>query len=250
MILHPPPGAPILVSAAAASVLALHIGGGMVGILSGAAALGFRKGSRPHAMAGNVFFVSMMIMSAIGAVVSPFLPQRANVVPGLFTFYLVVTGWLTIRRGQDRPGVLDIGALLFALGAAAIGLTFGLQAANSPTGLLDGDAPPTYFVFASFAALAAAADVSVIVRRGVSGPQRLARHLWRMCLALLIAVISLFLGQPKVFPPSLRGSPVLFLPVIAVLGLMIFWLIRVLLIRRFVPGRGRTVVGRPDPLPT
>jgi hypothetical protein len=33
--------------------------------------------------------------------------------------------------------------------------------------------------------------------------------------------------DPEVFPVSLRGSPVLFVPVLAVLALMIFWLCRV-----------------------
>src|SRR5437868_6762467 len=48
-------------------ILLVHIGGGGVGLLSGAVALSFRKGSRPHAVAGNVFFVSMLIASAAGA---------------------------------------------------------------------------------------------------------------------------------------------------------------------------------------
>jgi hypothetical protein len=48
-----------------------------------------------------------------------------------------------------------------------------------------------------------------------------------MCVALLIAAFSFFLGQPQVFPASVRGSALLYIPEIAVLGLMIFWLVRV-----------------------
>ncbi len=47
-----------------------------------------------------------------------------------------------------------------------------------------------------------------------------------MSLALFIAAGSLFLGQPKVFPARLRGSPIMFVPELAILGLMLLWLAR------------------------
>jgi len=47
-------------------VLVLHISGGSVGLLSGAVALISRKGSRPHKIAGNVFFITMLTASAAG----------------------------------------------------------------------------------------------------------------------------------------------------------------------------------------
>ena len=45
----------------------------------------------------------------------------------------------------------------------------------------------------SVAVLAAAGDVRMLVRGGVFGAQRVARHLWRMCFGLFIATGS-FLG--------------------------------------------------------
>jgi hypothetical protein len=56
--------------------------------------------------------------------------------------------------------------------------------------------------------------------------------------ALLIASFSFFLGQPPVFPASVRGSAILFVPEIAVLGVLIFWLVRVRFTRRFKAGVG------------
>ena len=99
-----------------------------------------------------------------------------------------------------------------------------------------------HYVFAGVAVLAAAGDLRMILRHGVFGAQRIARHLWRMCVALFIATASLFLGQQQVFPEFVRGSPILYVPVIAVLGVMIFWLIRVRFTGRFkrdVTARGR-----------
>jgi len=49
------------------ALLTLHICGAIIGLLSGTAALIFRKGFRLHRAAGTVFFVSMLIRSASGA---------------------------------------------------------------------------------------------------------------------------------------------------------------------------------------
>jgi hypothetical protein len=73
----------------------------------------------------------------------------------------------------------------------------------------------------------AALDLRMILRGGISGPPRLARHIWRMCTALFVATGSFFIGQPQVFPAALRGSPILFSLGLAPLGFMIFWLFRV-----------------------
>lgn len=60
----------------------------------------------------------------------------------------------------------------------------------------------------------------------ILAPARLARHLWRMCLALFIAAGSFFVGQADEIPQALRG-PHLMVPPLAALALMAFWLVRV-----------------------
>lgn len=253
MILQVSPGSSGLVRAAAEAILILHIGGAGIGLLSGAVALAVRKGGRLHRFAGNVFFVSMLTMTAIGACVAPFLPQpqRGSSIAGVITFYLVATSWATVRRKEGTVGRFEIGALLVALGAASAEAMLGVQAANSPTGMLEGAPAPAYFVFASIAGLAATLDLRMILRGGVYGAQRIARHLWRMCVALLIATLSFFLGQQQVFPAYLQGSPWLFLPEIVVLGLLIFWLCRVLFTNAYkaatssVKQNGSAVAGPP-----
>jgi hypothetical protein len=57
-----------------------------------------------------------------------------------------------------------------------------------------------YFIFGFVALLSVAGDVRILERGGVFGAHRIARHLWRICLSLLIAANSLFLGRAKVFP--------------------------------------------------
>jgi len=90
------------------------------------------------------------------------------------------------------------------------------------------DAPAgMYFVFGSLALLAAAGDIRMLLRGGVFGVPRIARHLWRMCFALFVAYASLFLARPHLFPAVLSRTHVLFVLGVLPLILMIFWLVRV-----------------------
>lgn len=230
--------APILIRDGAATILFAHIGGAAVGLVSGGVAMAFRKGERPHRAAGAVFFVSMLTMSGIGAAVAPFLPreQAPNTLAGVITFYLVATGWVTVRRKAGAVGVFEVGAFLAAVCAAAAGAAWVWVDAHTP-GAVHGPSDGAISIFAAVAALAAVCDLRVILRGRVHGAGRIARYLWRMSVALLIAAGS-FAGQPKAIPEFLRGSPLLFLPMVAVLGLMIFWLLRVRFTRRFKALRG------------
>ena len=227
MILHVPAAAPMVVHAAAGALLFVHIGGAAVGLVAGFAAMAFRKGGSLHKAAGTAFFVGMLCMAGVGAVVAPFLPhdQVPNTIAGVFTFYMVATGWMTVRRRPGQLGRFETGAMIVAFAAAAGAVGLGWMLARSAHPLPQPQGTVLY-VFAAIAALAGASDLSMIRRGGLAGAARLSRHLWRMSVGLLIAAGS-FAGQPKAIPHFLRGSPLLVLPMLAVLALMIFWLVRV-----------------------
>ena len=80
---------------------------------------------------------------------------------------------------------------------------------------------------------AALADFKLVLRNGISGAQRIARHVWRMCFGLFVATGSLFLGQMQVFPAWLRETPVLYVLALAPLPFLIFWMLRVRLSKRW-----------------
>ena len=211
----------------------IHIGAGALGILSGAAALTFRKGYSWHRKAGYAFVISMTVMASLGAYGALTKPEALSVLQGLFTIYLLATAWLTVRRKAGVLGTTDYVAALFVLSLSIAFMTFGIEALNSESGTKHGFPAAAYFIFGSVAVLATCLDLRMIICRGVYGVQRLARHLWRMCYALFIGVASVFLGQPQVFPESIRKTEFLAAPVILVLVLMIFWLIRVLFTKSY-----------------
>jgi uncharacterized membrane protein len=208
-------------------LLVFHICAGTSAMLSGTAAMSFRKGSHRHRVAGNVFVIAMLALSASGAYMGFMKHQTLNGFMGVLTFYLVVTAWSTARRRDGETHIFDWGALIVPLAVGAALAIYGLEAANSQTGSKGGYPAAAYFIFGSMALLFAAGDVRMLVRGGVSGTQRVARHLRRMCVGLFIATGSFFLGQQQVFPAALRKTNLLFIPAILPLLLMIFWLVRV-----------------------
>src|SRR5947199_10017915 len=105
-------------------ILIIHICAGVVGVLSGAAAMSFRKGSRPHRVGGNLFFVAMLVMGSSAA-------YLGNIVGGLFACYLVATAWLTARRREAETSIFDWAAFQFALGLGAVIVTHGVRLATA-----------------------------------------------------------------------------------------------------------------------
>jgi hypothetical protein len=150
--------------------------------------------------------------------------QDITVFGAVLTVYLAATGWRAATQRDGRTGSFEIGALLFALGLAAVELICALQAATSPTGRFMGYSPGPYLAVTVVATLAAAFDLKVIMRGGISGAARIARHLWRVCYALFIAAVS-FLGQG--LRPVLIAYPYILLLAVVPLLVMIYWLIRV-----------------------
>lgn len=210
----------------ASPILLLHICSGTVGVLSGFTASFLRKGSRRHGLAGKVFAISMLTLGASGVYLALMKSDPGTALGGAFTFYFVATAWMTVRQ-KDGPGLFDWGALAVVVTIAASEVTFGVEALGSPRGLKYGYPAAMYFIFGSLALLSFAGDVRMLVRGGISGTPRIARHLWRMCFAWFVASGSIFLARPHLFPVFMRKTGMLYLLSFLPLILMIFWLIRV-----------------------
>jgi hypothetical protein len=216
-------------------LLPVHIAGGILGILSGTAAMSFRKGSPRHALAGKVFVAAMLTMTTAAVYLAVMKQQTPNILAGTLTFYLVTTAWLTARRRDGETSKLDWVALLIPLVSGTWVWAIGLEKLFSNTPPKDGVPIGMNFFIGSVMLLAAAGDIRMLVRGGVSGTKRLVRHLWRMCFGLFIATGSFFLGQQQVFPAFLRGSVLLIILGILPLILLFFWLFRV-----WFTNKGRT----------
>ena len=224
-------------------VLIAHIAGGTLGLASGFGAMFLRKGSERHRATGQVFVVSMLTLAGTGVYMAILKSQPGNILGGTVTIYLVTTAWMISRRRERQTTKSDWIAFLFAATVGGFALTSGVQAVLSPSGLKYGFPAWPYFFMGGVISLAALGDLRMLLRGGVSGPQRIARHLWRMSFALFIAAMSLFIARQHLFPEILRRTGALVLLSFSPLILMTYWLIRTLHKKRSALQLPRPAIG-------
>ena len=229
--------------------LAIHVICGALGIGFGFVALYSAKGARLHRKSGMLFVYAMLVMALVGATLAVVMNKAAasNTPMGLLTAYLVITGLTTVHSPATRSRQLDLGLMLVALAVGLALVTFGAAAVASPTGTLEGMPAFPYFLLGSIALMSSIGDLRMIRAGGLQGAPRLTRHLWRMCLALLIAA-TFFLGPTRRIPEVLRIPALLPVPVLAVLVTMLYWLWRVR-VRRSVQASGSAIADRAIPSP-
>jgi hypothetical protein len=216
-----------------------HIAAGLLSLVAGFLAMAATKGSPLHRQAGQFFVVGMLMMTLSAATMAIVLqanPQplvnAMNGTAALLTFYLVCTSFLTVRfRVAEVRGVLTGFAVLatvvasFALVIAGLGLTNTLGRPGVMTAY-------PLLMFGLVGAIGAGLDLRLMRAGEITGKHRLARHLWRMGFALWIATASFFFGQLKWFPPGYRKMQYAAIPVLGVMILLIYWLVRTLRGRR------------------
>jgi uncharacterized membrane protein len=208
-----------MVQALTTLTFALHILGGAVGMVAGLVALCARKGGPIHRLAGDVFVGAMLVMAIFAAVLGFVRPgQIINVFIAGFTLYLVATAWLTARRGDAVAGVPETIALAVSLVLCA---PFALVIFQIITGVtvfksafaIEGPILIALCVFSAIIAIATIGDLKVVLSHGISGTPRIARHLWRMCFGLTLALGSAFTnGFARLLPGPYHVPPVFFAP--------------------------------------
>jgi hypothetical protein len=229
-------------------ILIAHICGGTLGLVSGTAAMSFRKGSPRHVLAGKVFVASMLTMAVFAVYLAIVRHQPGNIGGGILTFYLVGTAWLTARRRDGETSRFDWVVLLVPLTLGILTWMNGIKVVRSGADSQDGVPVGMTFFMGSVMLLAAAGDIRMLVRGGVLGAKRIARHLWRMCFGLFIASGSFFLGPSnrplrllsavgvgQHLSPALFSTSLYLILTVLPLILLIFWFFRVSFWKKGIP---------------
>ena len=203
-------------------ILPVHILGGILGLVFGYVALFSAKGGALHRQSGTLFVFAMVTLSLTGALVAFVNSSSVSVIAGLLTFYFVTTALLTVRRHREQPHWIDTAALLFALMVALLAFKTGFELSRSGRPEMG-----PMFVFGAVGLLAAAGDLRMIRARGIQGPRRISRHLWRMCFAMWVAAASFFWGPPGRVPEIIHIPALLPIPVLTPVAVMLYWLLRI-----------------------
>ncbi len=183
---------------------------------------------------GDVFVVAMLVMAIFAAVLGVIRPgQIINVFIAGFTLYLVLTAWLTARRGDAAAGAPEKIALAVSL---VLCTPFALLIFQIVTGVtlfksaftIKGPILIALCVFSAVMATAAIGDLRVVLGRGISGTPRIARHLWRMCFGLALTFGSAFTnGFARLLPGPYHVPPAFFAPQLLMLVVLLYWVVRV-----------------------
>lgn len=207
-----------------AFTLYIHIFTGIFSIITGFATLLPEKGSRWHVLLGRVFYYSMIGMTASATYMAAFVSfERINVCIGLFTMFLVITGRGAVASEPPRQAVITVISILFFCAFSLL----TIRAVQSEEAIIDGVYVEAFFVFSILSLSILLQDVIKLIRKSETVKGQLARHLWRMLLALFISSTSLFYGQPQLFPNFIKESGVLDILVFLIVASLIFWLLKV-----------------------
>ncbi len=167
------------------TILVLHILAGVAALAAAGIAVGSAKGGRTHRRSGNIYTLAMLVVGLSALVLAVVHPNPFLFAVGVFSLYLVFTGWRAAMVRDGRPRRLDhAGGAVMAL--AGIGmLGWGAQ------GLLAGDGaqPVILLAFGSIGLTLALSDWRDWARGPIRAKARIARHLSRM-LGGTIATIT------------------------------------------------------------
>ena len=209
-------------------LIIIHAIAGSIAILSGFFALSVQKSTTTHRTLGKIFVLSILFLGVTGIYVAFSRSIMLSFVNGILLCYFVSTAWMAVKRKAGTIGYFEWVAFFVALSIVTMLISFAGVAANSPDGKLNGFGPQAFYFFAIVASIAALFDLKMLINRGVTGTQRIVRHLWRMCFPLFMSTAAFFLGQAKLIPEPIRKIEILAIPVVVVLLAMVYWIVRVL----------------------
>ena len=205
----------------------LHILMGVFALISGTIAFFSRKGASLHKKSGLIFVITMLIMSSTGAFLAALGGEKLNIVAGCLTFYLVATAFLVVHPFNKYDRFYNTLFMVFGVIVGVIGMIVGVSLLNDGVIKIDGQPTQVLIVFSAIALIASVCDLRIVFSSRLKGKQKLIRHIWRMGIAMFLATTSFFLGQSQVIPEEIRTTAFLITPVLLVLLLTIYWLVRV-----------------------
>jgi uncharacterized membrane protein len=167
------------------TILILHILAGVVALAAAGIAVGSAKGGGLHRRSGNAYTLAMLSVGLSALVLAVVHPNPFLFAVGVFSLYLVFTGWRAAIIRDGRPRRFDhAGGVVMALAGTGM-LGWGAQGV-----LVGGGAQPVILLaFGSIGLTMALADWRDWARGPVTGKARIARHLGRM-LGGTIATIT------------------------------------------------------------
>jgi len=179
-------------------LLTLHIGAGFTALLSAPIAVTAKIVTsidhRWHVRAGRLFAVAMIIATLCSLPLALLTQNLFLGLVGLFSCYLVTTGWRHATLRQKTYRAIDRIAVYTMVVVAALMLGYGVKL------LVDGRGP-VMLVFAGIAVALATGDVRRLRKPVEQGAERIANHLTMMLAASIAALTAFLVTNISINPP-------------------------------------------------
>jgi hypothetical protein len=212
-------------------VWVIHTPAGTIGLVAATVALFTQKGAALHRKAGTCFTISMLIMLISGFVAGVLKESTDDMFLSAVVIYTVFTAWLTTHHKRNETSLLEHAALVWIIGIAIVAFFM-----NSI--LHEADTLNLYPYWASFAVLCAIGDVRNLYWQGLSGTQRVIRHVWRIGFSLIWAALAFTDKIVKILGSNVRELPeeqmlfIVAVPTMLILITIFYWIINILFFSR------------------
>jgi hypothetical protein len=209
----------------------IHTPAGTIGLVAATVALFTKKGGALHRKAGTCFTISMLIMLMSGFVAALLKESTDDMFLSAVVMYTVFTAWLTAHHKKNETGFLEHIALGWIIAVAIA--AFFVNASWREVG-----ASNTYLYWAGFAVFCAIGDARNLHRAGLSGIQRVIRHVWRIGFSLIWAALALTDKIIKIRGSNVKELPeeqllyIIAVPTMLILITILYWTINILFFSR------------------
>jgi len=216
-------------------VWAIHTPTGTLVLVAAVVAMFAKKGSVLHRKAGSWFTVFMMIMLIAGIAAAYLKDSIIDIMLGAFVMYTVFTAWLAVHHKKNETGLLEVIALIWVVGLAIAAFSISI----SWRGV---EAPLAYLIWGGLAILCAFGDIRNLYQSGLSGTQRIIRHVWRIGFSLIWAALAFTDKIVKMLGANLKSMQeeqlllIVAIPTMIILITTLYWIAKILFFshRRFV----------------
>jgi hypothetical protein len=212
-------------------VWVIHTPAGTIGLVTAVVALLASKGGALHRKAGTFFTVSMLIMLVSGFVAALLKESTDEMFLSAVVMYTVFSAWLTAHHKNNESGFLERVALVWivAIATAALFISAGWREVVAPN---------AYLFWAGFAVLCAIGDFRNLYRSGLSGTQRVIRHVWRIGFSLIWAALAFTDKIVKILGSNVKDLPeeqmllIVAVPTMLILMTTLYWISKILFFSR------------------
>lgn len=118
--------------------LGIHILSGFTALVSGFLAIVSQKGKKMHKITGLTFFISMIMVCVSAILISLMKDNRFLLHIGIFSFYLVYSGYRSVKNKSLNPSIMDwvllltafVNCLAMVLSGQLVLMVFGVLGAS------------------------------------------------------------------------------------------------------------------------